>query len=846
MAEIKDVYSLEFNSGSFQSEVNSAISKVEELNNAMESGADVSEQLAEAQNELVSVLTKETKGIENLNAKRNVLVNTQKTLNKETQTGTVVSKQLAATNTQLAAETAKATATQRGFVGSLVQGARTINSVKRTVGALTGAFRLLSAAVPFGLILSFAPQVISFFTGLFKGTDKAAEAMEKLKDKTLGYGERLVIVQGELKRLEDVEAKRGYLTEKEKEKRAELVKEYEKASDEIVKIEENRIERLSELENRLAQLKIKLLGDSVAAANEQYKLDEKNAAKAADNRIKEIRKESKQLFVLLKSAQAIYEATSSSAANIRAKQIQSQLNALFQEEILVIKEQNDAILVAEQDKQKKINDLVEKSNKAKAAADKVFTDEELSETKRRLDEITKETELFIEEQNRIYKAYLAEQKRLAEAYKNEVSLKNYEDELKALADNLKTASDYRQNNRETELQLNLLALEKERNANLFSARNELADNELFNKEAENINKEFDKRRAELEKETNAKILADRILFLEQLRDKTAQADPLAASELNKQIAQLKTQLEEAQKPINDTADAVKKVNKQLKETIYAAAEFTQIASDAVFSVLNSQVQAYIGQLDRAVDKSQNALNEIRQNSEQFNARQLELEKERLDKLQAEREKAVEREKTIAQVQIAINTALTIAKAATEGVGIGSAFTIAAALASLIAGFASARAVAGNAFFHGVEYLERGNNPKGRDTIPARLHEGERVITAADNSKYWDALSAVHNHKIPADVLNGFVNGYQSNGLKGAFDMFSDRVNLSKELGSKGIFVNVATDNRELKNELEQIKQVLSELPKYMPKTTVTANANGIFKIVEQRIKRANFSSDRAK
>ena len=39
---------------------------------------------------------------------------------------------------------------------------------------------------------------------------------------------------------------------------------------------------------------------------------------------------------------------------------------------------------------------------------------------------------------------------------------------------------------------------------------------------------------------------------------------------------------------------------------------------------------------------------------------------------------------------------------------------------------------------------------------------------------------------------------------------------------------------------------LIELPKYMPRTTVTANANGIFKTVEARMARARFSKDRAK
>jgi len=257
------------------------------------------------------------------------------------------------------------------------------------------------------------------------------------------------------------------------------------------------------------------------------------------------------------------------------------------------------------------------------------------------------------------------------------------------------------------------------------------------------------------------------------------------------------------------------------------------------------VQAYIEGLDKAIDKSKSALDEIRANSENYNARQLEIEKERLEKLEAERARAVEREKTLAQVQLAINAAIAISKAAAEG-GAAAPITIALTLASLIAGLAQARVAAGNAFFHGVEYLERGKNKPGRDTIPAMLNEGERVITTDTNDRYWDVLTAVHNNRIPADVLNTFSKAYQQGGIKSALGAFGDNVSLSSELGQKSIFVNVAQTYGGLENRLERIENVLTELPKYMPRTTVSANANGIFRIVEQRQARKNFSKNWSK
>jgi len=46
------------------------------------------------------------------------------------------------------------------------------------------------------------------------------------------------------------------------------------------------------------------------------------------------------------------------------------------------------------------------------------------------------------------------------------------------------------------------------------------------------------------------------------------------------------------------------------------------------------------------------------------------------------------------------------------------------------------------FFKGTKFVERGNNKAGRDTIPAMLNEGERVVTTANNQKYWKEYEAL--------------------------------------------------------------------------------------------------------
>lgn len=48
------------------------------------------------------------------------------------------------------------------------------------------------------------------------------------------------------------------------------------------------------------------------------------------------------------------------------------------------------------------------------------------------------------------------------------------------------------------------------------------------------------------------------------------------------------------------------------------------------------------------------------------------------------------------------------------------------------------------FFKGVIGLKRGNNPKGRDTIPAMLNEGESVMTTQETQQHRPVLEAIRN------------------------------------------------------------------------------------------------------
>jgi hypothetical protein len=744
------------------------------------------------------------------------------------------------------------------------------------------AFRAIGAVLPFGLILSFAGPILSFFSSLVQGTDNTAENMEKINDKTLSYQERLDIAAVELQKLNNIETQRGKLTDEEEKRRRELVQVYKDTSKEMIKEEQDRLDAIADYQYRTQRIRIKLEGETVEAVEKSRELERKEIMRQNQKREDELKLQEEEALRQALDAELKGETQ-------RAYLLRKKWESLLEERTTIWTYQTAQIEELEADAQKRINDIIQKgadkqkADRLKAIQDEmknvenalqieVLKTEENTEARLKAElqlidvleslkiEYQKELGLSESEITLMQQENVNKRKELYETYykfiadkeeKNEKTIKKFakkiQDESKKLvkavmSDNEKIYKDRNsilENQLETQLNYQLIALEEERQLLLKAS--------IGNKvEEEKINKDFDKRRLELEKDTNKKVLEGRLVLFAQLRTlAVASGDTKLVSDIDKQVSEVKLKITELNESATDTTENLKGLTDKQKELIEQTASLITGVSDSVFSVLNAQVQAYISGLDKAIDKSKSALDEIRSNSEDFNARQLEIEKERLEKLEAERARAVEREKTIAQVQLAINAAIAISKAAAEG-GAAAPVTIALTLASLIAGLAQARVAAGNAFYKGVEYLERGNNKAGRDTIPAMLNEGERVITTDTNNKYWDVLSAVHNNRIPADVLNTFSKAYQQGGIKNALGAFGDNVSLSNELGQKSIFVNVAQTYGGLENRLERIENVLTELPKYMPKTTVSANANGIFKIVEQRQARKNFSRNWSK
>lgn len=843
MAEIiKDTYSLEFDAAGFESQISEAIAKVEELQGAMEDTAGSTEELDGALASLEDILKKDAKGVEELNSKQKVLATTQKNVNKESAAYGPIAKENAKNQKQLATATADATKNQKSLGGSVLDGAKKLNSLKRAAGLVTGAFRLLGAFNPVGLAITGITLLAGLFTSFIGTTAKAKTALEQLNDPSLTGERRLEIIKEELERLKDVEGAVGKLTDEEKQQRDELSKKYKETSAEIIKIEEERAERLNELQTKAARLRVKLLGDTAGAAQENYKLELKVLANEFDKNFNRITRRVREIQEEIR------------LGTINTSDAEKELQTLADEQALLFE-----VYDAEQKtlEKQQIESIQRIANEQKQARER-----EAAEIKKAEENKKKEAE--DREARRVANVRKFNEKLAKEIAEEDAELQRQADELKylnSLEYAQKTANDINavrlefseQEQRFIEIasQKQILALEQERNAALLNAKKTATSQEQLNAELERIDKQYSQKRTALDAKATAEIAKARIKILEEVIAR-AQVVGIDTTAAQKELEDLKLKIVELENAALIKVDAdTEPAENKLKELAKELLPLFQTVSDEIFGLLAQQASFLTERLDKAVEKSKSALDEIRNNSEDFNAQQLAEEKRRLQDLEAARRQAAQRERIIAQVQIAANAAIAISKAAAEG-GVAAPFTIAATLISLIAGFAAARNAASGAFFHGTEYLERNGAPKGKDTIHIRAHEGERIVPTANNMKYWDAYSAFQNEKIPAEIANLFAKGYLSGGLHGAVGALGapklEGVNLRQKLGSNVVYImqGATMETAKLEKAINEVSEQLSDLPKKMPVSTFNVNSHGLYMSTKKYIGRQEMRKGRAK
>jgi len=312
-----------------------------------------------------------------------------------------------------------------------------------------------------------------------------------------------------------------------------------------------------------------------------------------------------------------------------------------------------------------------------------------------------------------------------------------------------------------------LEIQRQRELNLIETRRQAALEATKNETARNVvNAAAAKEREAFEAQSAENILNLRIKLQKQKLDLAAR-EKQDTTEIAKEVLRLEAELleltgKEYNVKIGVDSKSGEDAKKKLKRLVNEVADVVEEFSGQVFDFLSSQNQQAIATAEAAISKQQELLNGLLANEEQTNVEQVRLEQERLDKLNKAREKAKEDEARIVQAQIALNLALAVARAVVEGGAVGAAITIGIALSAAIFGFLKAKQTAQQAFYEGTMYAERApHEPRGRDTINARLNEGEAVIPTDTTREYNKSLDAIYHGKIPAKVLNGMVGDYLS-------------------------------------------------------------------------------------
>lgn len=208
------------------------------------------------------------------------------------------------------------------------------------------------------------------------------------------------------------------------------------------------------------------------------------------------------------------------------------------------------------------------------------------------------------------------------------------------------------------------------------------------------------------------------------------------------------------------------------------------AVKTIIDEINSALDSYISKQQEAIDKQKERVAQARDDVEkgkEINARIIQLEQERLDKLEEQKRKSLEVQKALAITEIAVNTAIAVSKAASEQ-GIYGALAIIAAIA---AGIAASVGVASS-----VKGFKKGGytGDKGVDEVAGVIHGKEFVVDAEMTAKNRPILEMMHKTRKPlASIMENMVINMQGATNKKIIDKL-EKVELA--IKSQGFGVNI--------------------------------------------------------
>lgn len=206
--------------------------------------------------------------------------------------------------------------------------------------------------------------------------------------------------------------------------------------------------------------------------------------------------------------------------------------------------------------------------------------------------------------------------------------------------------------------------------------------------------------------------------------------------------------EESTKQLGATVDTTLKGSKTHLESVLENAENVQDKLSPILNTFNELTQFASEIISQRAEKEITQLD--RQKEEGLiSERKYQREVAKIKTDAARKQRRVEVAQAYAQIPIAILSAF---------IGTPGGIIIKSIAAAIAGGIALAQAIKLQSaplpqFRHGVINLQRGNNPRGVDTIPAMLNEGESVMTTEETKKHMKALTAMRKGTFDKEFFN---------------------------------------------------------------------------------------------
>lgn len=256
--------------------------------------------------------------------------------------------------------------------------------------------------------------------------------------------------------------------------------------------------------------------------------------------------------------------------------------------------------------------------------------------------------------------------------------------------------------------------------------------------------------------------------------------------------------------------------KLANEKIVSSFNSVDVVVQAVGNALSTATQAAIDQVDSQIVAQQGRIERAKKYAERGGAELLEIEEERLNKLNQKRQEFAQQQLIINNALALSNAILAVATAAGE-TGVGAIAAVPAVLAVIASGYALATSLTEPQQLAEGTKSVKGPGTETSDSIPARLSVNERVVKASTSKRFKGILDDIQDGKFKSehDLFSQIRGGrYGPNSL-----------NYSAILESKSTSNTKATERLlvDINSTLERVNETIADKPVAM----LTADESGL-------------------